>query len=337
MISKIKYDFGIRVNLGNEVGSGHFYRCLSIAKKLIEQKRKVIFIVNDLKEIKSHLSGDKISYIVLKSKNENQRVNECKKLSNIISKLIIDLPFENETYSKKLQNDFQTIIIDDIGNKKIFSKILFNGQIIKKYHKYSMNKKTTISFLGTKYMILRPEFETFRKKVSSPKKEIQNILLTFGGTDDNDITNGILPYFYDKNYNITIVIGPSYKNHKKINQMIKGKKKIKLIINEKNMAKLFSKQDLVISSSGITAYELACLGIPSIFIPSDKYQKQIAKEITKNGFGVNFGHWEKDFKKIEKIILSIEKSKIRKKMYIQGRKILDGKGLTRIVNEISKL
>ena len=32
----MQYDFGFRFNVGNEVGAGHFFRCLSIAEKLIE-------------------------------------------------------------------------------------------------------------------------------------------------------------------------------------------------------------------------------------------------------------------------------------------------------------
>ena len=146
MILRKKYDFGIRVNLGNEIGSGHFYRCLSIAKKLIKKNFRVVLIVNDEKEIKCHLKDDRIPYIVLKSNNERGRIDECKKYVTDIPTLIIDLPFENELYSKSLQEDFNTIIIDDLGNKEIPSKLLFNGQMVKDFQNYTTNNQNTRSF-----------------------------------------------------------------------------------------------------------------------------------------------------------------------------------------------
>jgi len=43
----MSYDFGIRVDIGGDIGSGHFFRCFSIAKKLIDNGFKIIFIVNN--------------------------------------------------------------------------------------------------------------------------------------------------------------------------------------------------------------------------------------------------------------------------------------------------
>ena len=42
---KINYDFGIRIDLGGKVGSGHFFRCLGIAEELKKLGFNVIFLV----------------------------------------------------------------------------------------------------------------------------------------------------------------------------------------------------------------------------------------------------------------------------------------------------
>ena len=329
----MQFDFGFRIDIDAEVGSGHFFRCLAITEKIINKKDRVIFIVNNKQGIESHLDGRNIPFHVLKSKNELGKINECKKIVKNISKLIIDLPKYNEMYSELLQNYCKTIIIDDIGNKKIKSNILFNGSIVSKFQNYSIEKNMTKYYFGPKYMILRNKFKILRKKITV-KEKIQKILLIFGGSDDCHITRKIIPYFFNKKYDITIVLGPSYKDESKLTKIIPKNKNIKIIKNEENIARLFSEQDLVISSSGITAYELACLGIPSIFIPTDKYQLETAITMEKNGFGMNCGFWDENFHNLDKKILMISKKSVRKKMYLSGREIVDGNGLSRIVKKI---
>jgi len=247
------------------------------------------------------------------------------------------LPFKNELYSELLKNNCKTIIIDDLGNKKIFSQLLFNGHIVDEFQNYSIDKKITNYFSGPQYMILRSEFEVIRGKTSPPNKKLQKILLTFGGSDDNDITRRIIPYFFDKNYDVTIVLGPSYKHYENLKKIIQKNKNFRIVVNEKNMAQLFAKQDLVISSSGITVYELACLGIPCILIPSDMHQKKTAVEISKQGFGINYGFWDDDFIKLDQTILSLNDVSEREKMYLAGRKLVDGEGLSRIIKNICEL
>lgn len=331
----MQYDFGFRFNVGNEVGAGHFFRCLSIAEKLIEKKLNVIFIINDKNGIESYLKNKKISLYLLNEKNEEKRVLECKKLVKNISKLIIDLPSHNELYSTKLKNYFKIIIIDDIGNKKISSEILVNGSIVNEFQNYSFNKTKTKYFSGPKYILLRSQFVKIRKEVKLQKK-IKKILVVFGGSDEKNIAKKILPFFLHKSYNITVLLGPSNKFKNELEEIVSKNKLIKIVSNEDNIAKLFAKHDLIISSSGITSYELACLGITSLFIPMDEYQEKTSKKFEKLGFGVNYGFWDNDFKKLEKIIFVISDFSKREKMYFLGRDLIDGLGTDRVLKEIVK-
>ena len=221
-------------------------------------------------------------------------------------------------------------------HKKIFSDLLFNGSIVNQFQKYLIDKNKTKYFKGPKFILIRKEFSSNREKFYLNKK-IKKILIIFGGNDQNNITKKILKYFLDKKYNITIVIGPSYKYLKNIEKIIFNNKKIKLFQNKKNIAELYIKHDIVISSAGITAYELACLGIPSIFMPMDKYQMKTAKEMELNGFGINYGYWDNNYKKLDQTIYLISNQDIRKKMSTCGKKLVDGKGLERILKKIQEL
>ena len=55
------------------------------------------------------------------------------------------------------------------------------------------------------------------------------------------------------------------------------------------------------------------------------------------GFGINYGHWDNNFSKLDKLISFISDYSIREKMYLSGRKLVDGKGLSRVLKKISEL
>jgi len=332
----MQFDFGFRFDIGNGVGSGHFFRCFSIAEKLIEKDTKIIFIVNNKEQIESHLNNKKIYYHVLKTSDELDQIHECKTLAKNISKLIIDLPFKNQIYSESLKNDCKTIVFDDLGHKKIFSDLLFNGSIVNEFQNYSIDSKSTKYFFGSEYMILRDEFERIRDQVKL-NRIVKKILLTFGGNPDPNLIRKILSYFFEKNFDVTIVLGPSYENSDQFDDISDRSEHFDFICNEQNISKLFSEQDLVISASGLTAYELACLGIPSIFIPLDEYQAKTSKEMEKLGFGINYGFWDDNLTKLDEIFSMILDHSIREKMYKAGRSLVDGKGVQRALESISKL
>jgi len=328
------FDFGIRVEMGGTIGSGHFFRCLSLAKKLKKRGKKVIFLISNKKEFQSH-GKIKFPFLVLKNKTEKRKIQECKELMSKIKCMIVDLQSNEEDYGEKLQNE-NVVIIDDIGKKKIYSKIIINGSVVKKFHKYKIQNKDTKLLLDSKYMILREEFVKERKELKKLKKKITNILLIFGGSDEKNITLKILPFCLKKNLKITVVLGPTNENKQKIMDVIKKESKVKLVINPKKIAKLFSKQDLVISSTGITIYELACLGIPTIMIPINSAQKETAKEMERKEFGKIIYLEKLNFKKLEQIYLKFNDLNYREKMFNSGRNIIDGKGVERITNMMEK-
>ena len=316
--------------MGDDVGSGHFFRCLALAEEFIKKRRKVVFITNS-KNIKKYIKKN-IPFFMLKGKTESERIKECKKLSTKIKFWIFDLPKENKKYSFHLKK-YDSAIIDDLGNIDVYSKILINGGIVKKFQKYNRNNKTKF-LLGPKYMLLRNGFYKNRLNNKTCKKKIKNILLTFGGNDDSDLSSKILSVINTKKYQVSILLGPTYKLTKKIQTISRSNKNIKIISNFENTSMLFKKFDLVITSPGITIYELACLGVPTILISSNEIQYTVAKSFYKMKFGKNYGFWKNDILKLEKMINSVDDIKIRKNMIKTGQRIVDGKGIFRVSNII---
>jgi len=293
-------DFLIRTTQGTEIGSGHFYRSLALSLKLIKNGYHVEFVVTN-NESKNILEKSNIPYRELGDITEEECLQKCKEIVNSETTLIVDLPFHNEIYSKEFQNVCKTIILDDLGNKEIFSEMLFNGSIVEEYHNYKIKNNQTRLFLGSEYMIIREDFLDKRELVNISTKSIHNVLVTFGGSDDLGLSSKIIPCLASLPYEITLIMGPNYQ--KKMNdEKIEDFHNVKIEKTVNDMASVMAQQDLVISASGIASYELACLGIPTIFIPTGKYQIPTAYQMEKEGFGINYGLWDGNIKKFKSIL-----------------------------------
>lgn len=330
-----QFDFGFRVDFGDQVGFGHFFRCYSIAEQLIKKNLKLIFITNN-QDISQFFTSKNVSYVILNETNSEKNLLEYLSIAKNSKNMIIDLPFDNHVYVESANSYCNTIAIDDLGNSQLFPNLLINGSLVNEFQNYSIDKNSTTYLKGPKFMILRSEFQNFREKTSI-QKNLKKILLTFGGNDDDNLSEKIAEYFLEKDFEITILLGGSYKNISHLKQKFSKYENFEIIVDERNVARLFSLHDLVISSSGITSYELACLGIPSIFIPADEYQEKTSIAMEKLGFGLNFGLWDDNFTKFDLFFSEIRSYSVRKKMSVSGQKIIDGHGLNRILSYLFKL
>jgi len=325
--------FIIRTEHGGQIGSGHFYRCLALSLKLLKLGHDVKFVITDNEAIQI-LEKSNVPFTHLDNANENQCIRYCKETIKNNETLIVDLPFNNEQYSKEFEKLHKTAIIDDLGNKQIFSEMLFNGSMVEEYYKYQINENQTKLFLGPNFMILREEFSAFRQKIDITRGSVRKLLITFGGGDDLGLTSKIVPILTNLSYKVTAVLGRSNSEKNNLKKITEKSNDVVLMDNVNNMASLLAQQDLVISASGITSYELACLGIPTIFIPTGKFQIPTANAMEKEGFGLNYGFWDNDVKRFQNFLQEIDSFDRRKIMSKCGQKIVDGKGTSRVIENL---
>jgi len=163
------YNVAFKIAISQRIGSGHFYRSLQFAKKLLKKNIKVFFLFEyNFKNInlKNVLKKNNIEYKILKKKNLLSLKKFIK--NRKIQTLILDDPLIFFKDQKKLYQIVKKLIVFQDIPKKNYCHILINYNYIKnikkKYRKLS--KKNTKFFLGTKYFI-------FDKSIKK-KKNIKN-------------------------------------------------------------------------------------------------------------------------------------------------------------------
>lgn len=194
-------------------------------------------------------------------------------------------------------------------------------------------------------LILRKEF--FNAAVRRVNASVQQIFISLGATDVQSITPLVLEALtqIQPTWHMNTIIGPGFrkKNATRITKISKTKKHIHIFqnVSAKKIMQLMNQSDLAITGAGQTLNELARVGLPAIAIIVANNQVRNAHTwkkhgciITIDGRSENSGTIKRE---LSTSVSSISPFLQRKKMSAAGRKLVDGKGAQRVVQEIIKV
>lgn len=318
-----------------QIGLGHIYRCINLAKNL--KNTKIFFLVEDYGGAKDVILNSEFKNISVLNKNLSVN-SDYKFTKNLIEKNNIDLVIVDQyrvslSYLKQLNQIIKTVVISDLQKIDFPANLVINGFIGFK-NNIKQNKFGTKCLLGPKYQILN---ENFSKQKSLKSKQEYTLLATFGGLDGHNISESMYEPLskYGKLISTKIILGPIAKKSSKLVRLQKKfPDSIILIQKTNNMFKEISHCHYGLCSGGLTTYEFARLGIPFGIISQVRHQLSTAQQWEELGIGTNLGLiGTKTPKKIEKFIEDILSDKIPQKK----TSLVDGLGSKRVGTEILKL
>ena len=239
------------------------------------------------------------------------------------------------------------ITIDGFGRDCISDKldVPSNVVIIPYYgaqnHKYMTKAKC---LLGPSFFILRREFLDAAKVPREIRKDVSNILVSMGGVDPAGCTIKVvnaLTKLGRAHLNIKVVIGSGFAADSKRqikNVLKKARYNSEIIVQSNAMAQLMLWADLAIINSGLTLYETAITQTPAVVLSQYPYHAVIMDDFSKAGFFCHLGYGPQVSD--EAIVKAVEQlsddSTLRKEMAQNGRKLIDGKGVERVISSIPK-
>ena len=262
-----------------EIGMGHIYHSLALAHEITDHE--VIFVCDEKYEI----AVEKIAlmdYKVIVTRDATKTIIDLKP-----DLVINDILNTSLTYIKTLkENNIKVVNFEDLGNGAMWADLVINEL----YDKPQMEGE---NFLwGHKYLALRDEFED-----ATPHKfeeVVDSVLITFGGTDQNNLTlltlKSIIDITQDNSVKIYIVCGGGYLFKKELEEYLKNHKykNIELTFEIGVISKIMEKTQIAFSSNGRTVYELADMNIPSVIISHHERENTHSFATLEKGF-INLG------------------------------------------------
>ena len=291
----------IRTDASVEIGTGHVMRCITLAKQLVSKGAEVSFICRDF-------LGNKIAFIqeqgfsvyILPSLIDEGHWNwisefwkwDAEETRQILREknadlLIVDHYSIDIKWEKELRSLVKHImVIDDLANRIHDCDLLLDQNYYRNMHDRYKNliPNSCMKLLGPNYVLLREDFLSIHIEKLNRHKNLNNILIFFGGTDPTGETIKVLKAIKelalaDVEYNV--VVGDTNPQKNKVKNLCQQISNVKFHCQISNMAELMVKAVLAIGAGGTTSWERCYLGLPTLLIIVADNQKEVAHAINE--------------------------------------------------------
>lgn len=313
---------------GRGIGYGHISRCTSIYQAFERLGITPEIIVNGDDSVEKLLNDKRYQIF--------DWIKDQRKLFNMIdgADIIIDSYLANfEFYEKASELADVPVYLDDTMRIDYPKGVVINGGICAEKIGYQV-REDIVYLLGPRYTPLREEFWDVPEK--EIRKDIENVMITFGGDDKRGMTSKVLSLLVEKHAHLTknVVIGNGFQNMSEIEMV--SDKKTNLIYSPvaDGMKKIMLESDIAICAGGQTLSELARVGVPTIAVTIADNQMNNVKGWQEAGFIEYAGWWEdKDvLDNIQRSVIKLGDSETRESRYQKGKRVINGKGAQLIVD-----
>jgi len=340
-----------RADGSSHLGLGHIMRCFAFAAALPDVRS--VFVTRAYDErvsavIKNH--GYEVVEVPDDASPEEDLEITKRIAGDCAAKLLItDLfvrpileNFENlDSYHRMLRADHFVIAIasgevTDVDADVVVSPYMgFEADA-------SQTPRSATRLIGPDYFIFRPEFITAAERNRSIAKEARNILVTVGGSDDLNLSVKIARALCElaiPELNIHMVFGAGYSDElrRDVRTILEGVSgQCEFLEQDTDIAAEMQWSDLAIIGDGLTKYEVAVTGTPSVMLSRPESEEELNILFQEAGTTKYLGDGSAlDVATLADTVRYVMGDyQLRRSMSEKGKAILDGKGLERIIANV---
>ena len=258
-----------------EVGAGHIYRSLTLAHELTDHE--VLFAM----EPENQLATDQLA----KSGYQTVVCPMERLLEEVIDLapqlVVLDvLDTDSDVVLSLRKMGIQVASFEDLGDGSKHTSLTINElydvpQLPGEHYRW-----------GHPYFFVRDEFSS--AKPIRFRERVQGLLLTFGGTDQHNLSREIFIRVWEickkNDIHVYIVTGPGYQDFEDLRAELSDHSDVTLTHATGVISEVMEQCDVAITSNGRTVYELAHMNIPSIVVAQHDRELTHSFALKENGF-----------------------------------------------------
>ncbi|MBJ7539813.1 UDP-2,4-diacetamido-2,4,6-trideoxy-beta-L-altropyranose hydrolase [Marinomonas transparens] len=239
----------VRADASVEIGMGHRVRCQALIQALTNLGWQCQFVVHQQYEVFASPED-----LIIATEGDFFVLAELADL------VILDhYQYQAVDIAQLFQHQANLLVLDDMNDRGDFpAKWLLNPL------NESYSGQVESPLLGSQYALLRP---AFRQAEPIPHNQARQLLITLGGTDPLGLTlpilEGLLASGFDLG-SIQVLLGKNATNATKVKAFCQ-QEHIAWKQGLSDVTSLMKQAKLSVSAAGGTLFELACMGIPTIF------------------------------------------------------------------------
>lgn len=293
-----------RADASVTIGTGHVMRCLALSDALCRiASPKIAFICKELPEnLLTKITSKGFEVFRFEQDSVSDWQNDSLQTIAIL-KQIGEKPDWLITDQYELDKKWQTAIrphvrqtmaIDDLANRPHDCDMLLDQNYYKNFQtRYDGLVPTHCrKLLGTRYALLRPEFEILREKITPRNGIIRRILIFFGGSDPGNETEkalNALRLLKRPDIAADIVVGGANPRKEEIRAICDTLAQTTFHCDTPDMAQLMAEADLAVGAGGTSNWERCCMGLPSLVITVAQNQEEVTAAMADEGWLICLG------------------------------------------------
>jgi UDP-2,4-diacetamido-2,4,6-trideoxy-beta-L-altropyranose hydrolase len=328
-----------RCDASSTIGGGHLSRCLALAEALSAAGWRVGFATDA--ETAAMVPNGVADFSLLKVSGDVADEAAAMRLHHPegVDLLVVDHYQRDLRFESACREFAQRILVmDDATGRKHDCDLLVDAAAGDRSAYSGKVPARAALLLGPAYALVRRSFvarrsEALRRRDRGP---MTDILVSFGATDPSNVTPVALDALasYAEKVTITVALSSHAPHLDEVRGKLSGRMRLAL---DADMTLLMSEADLAIGAAGVTSYERAVLGLPSIIVTLAENQREIFRLVIESGAAIDGGKFDGDFAARLRAVLDtfLHAPDMRIRMTKQASALVDDAGSQRIVSVVT--
>lgn len=292
-----RFRFGLAVNAGPSLGFGHAVRCRRIARAF--KGAAAIYPISE------------VCRRFFESSGFESEIRDWK--ADMLPVIMITDLREAHPITQAIRNQGSVhISIHDMGLAQCPSNVAIDGSVVHVVP-YSPHPDQAL-FLGPRYMITRPVARTGAAGIED------TVLVTVGGGASAEFARRIAEQLHP--LGIRVITTNGFGSNPRNPPM-----------PDSEIEHAMATCRFAISAAGTTLYDLLASGVPTIAVAVDRMQLRTAEEFQQSGATISAGLLDRlsSGELLDRCRELLGNSSLALQMVSTGRDLVDGKGLSRVV------
>jgi len=311
----------IRADASSTIGMGHRVRCEALADELRRRGWDVTFCVSSSEHYYKS-TCDKL----LASETEF-----FEKASEADLAIVDHYAYDAIAFHELFTYQSNVLTVDDCNDRGMLDCRWLVNPVTTHYRDADF---TCMS--GPQYALLRRQFAEQRVHLL-PFSRREKLVLAFGGTDPAGLTLPVLKSLGKTGFclsHIKVMIGEGVSERQEISAFCR-EHGVELGTSVENVAGFLSNARLAISAAGGSLFELACMGVPAVFVPVADNQFGALRQHVEAGWCQEANASYSDVEALVTQAIELWQDEATLEQYhLRALKLVDGKGVERVIDKI---
>lgn len=324
-----------------EIGLGHVVRCLALADELSKSYQCQVAFAMRCGPLGFEMVQQK-GYAILTAAEDRESFDYARWLTEVVrgmcaQALVLDVRDGLPRFTVQALRDQGVLIVtlDDPSERRLAADLAFHPPV-PQVQRLDWTGFTGRLYVGWEWVALRREFA---RRLPAAPGERPEVLVTMGGSDPAGLTLRAVKALdlLEEDFETKVVLGPGFVHHLALDLLLaKRRHHFEIHRNVNSMSSLMSQASLAVVSFGVTAYELAAMGVPAIYLCLTEDHDESASALVDADIALNMRVFTDVTEQAlaEKVRHLLKNPTLRVRMSERGRKMIDGRGAERIARLI---